>query len=90
MQEFDFRPRGVCARNIHFALDDTGETLEELSVTGGCDGNLKALSKVLKGEKVSRIIELLDGNTCGPRPTSCMDQLCKGLKIAQRTLREDA
>ncbi len=90
MQEFDFTPRGVCARKIQFTLDDSGETLEELKVVGGCDGNLKALSKVLKGEKVSRIIELLDGNTCGPRPTSCMDQLCKGLKLAQKAIAEKA
>lgn len=82
MIELDFRPRGVCARMIHVELDDAGKTIENVSFTGGCNGNLKAISKLVAGQPVEQIVELLQGNTCGPRPTSCADQLTLALREA--------
>lgn len=82
MIELDFKPRGVCARMIHVELDNAGKTIENVSFTGGCNGNLKAISKLVAGQPVEHIVELLQGNNCGPRPTSCADQLTLALREA--------
>jgi len=49
---------------------------------GGCNGNLKAISKLLEGVTLAEIEEKLLGNTCGRRPTSCTDQLAKAVRAA--------
>lgn len=87
MVEIDFTPRGVCSKRIHVALDDSGETIEQVSFTGGCNGNLKAISKLVAGKSVDEIRDILRGNTCGPRRTSCADQLCCALDAAQEQAR---
>ena len=78
MVSIDFTPRGVCSKNIHVELDDTGEIIESVAFTGGCNGNLKAIAKIAQG-----MAQILRGNTCGPRKTSCADQLCCALDAAQ-------
>ena len=84
MIETDFTPHGVCARNIHIVLSDNGQTVESVEFTRGCDGNLKAIAKLVAGMPVDKVVELLQGNTCGPKPTSCADQLTHGLREAQK------
>lgn len=90
MFSYDFTPRGVCSRNIHIDLSDDGSTIEGMSFVGGCNGNLKAVSKLVTGKKVDDVVSLLAGNTCGPRPTSCADQMTIGLRQAQDSLKADA
>lgn len=82
MISYDFKPRGVCARNIHVELTDDGKTIESVSFVGGCNGNLKAIGKLVRGMSVDQVCETLEGNTCGPRPTSCADQLTRALRAA--------
>ena len=84
MIETDFTPHGVCARNIHIVLSDDGQTVESVEFTRGCDGNLKAIAKLVAGMPVDKVVELLQGNTYGPKPTSCADQLAHGLREAQK------
>lgn len=86
MIEFDFTPHGVCSRNIHVVLTDDGNTIQEVSFLGGCDGNLKAIGKLLEGASVDTTIELLAGNTCGRKDTSCADQLTRALRQAQMSV----
>lgn len=74
-------PRGVCARRIDVELE--GDTIKNVQFTGGCNGNLKAISKLVSGQKVDDVVALLQGNTCGPRFTSCADQLTLALREAQ-------
>lgn len=78
---YTYYPSGVCSRQINIELD--GDRIENVEFIGGCNGNLKAISKLIKGMKVDDVVDLLEGNTCGPRPTSCADQLTKGLRAAQ-------
>lgn len=80
MINYTFKPRGVCARAIHIGLSDDGSTIEQVSFEGGCNGNLKAVSKLVAGHSVDEICGILAGNTCGPRATSCADQLTVGLR----------
>ncbi len=74
---YNFIPKGVCAREISFDLEDG--IVRNIQFVGGCNGNLKALSKVLEGWKVEDVVERLQGNTCGMKNTSCADQLTKAL-----------
>ena len=75
-----FQPKGVCPRMIAFELD--GNVVHNVAFLGGCNGNLKAVSKLVEGKTVEEIESILKGNTCGPKPTSCADQLCVGLRKA--------
>ncbi len=83
MIETDYKPSGVCARNIHVVLSDDGQTIESVEFTNGCNGNLKAIGKLVAGMPVDVIADKIAGNTCGNRPTSCADQLSRALREAQ-------
>ncbi|WP_251212024.1 TIGR03905 family TSCPD domain-containing protein [Adlercreutzia murintestinalis] len=80
MSEHIYTPRGVCSRQIEFDLEEG--RIHNVRFTGGCDGNLKAIAKLVEGKQACEIIDLLEGNTCGPRTTSCADQLVRALKAA--------
>ncbi len=71
---YEYEPEGVCAMQLEFDIDSAG-TVRNISFFGGCDGNLKAIAKLLDGESADRIACLLSGNTCGRKQTSCADQL---------------
>lgn len=75
-----FYPQGVCSFMIDIELD--GDIIKDVTFTGGCDGNLKGISKLIKGMKASDVIEKLEGTTCGFKDTSCPDQLSKALREA--------
>ncbi len=60
-----------------------GDTIKSVQFTGGCDGNLKAISKLVAGQNVDDIVALMEGNTCGRRSTSCADQMARALREAQ-------
>jgi uncharacterized protein (TIGR03905 family) len=81
--EYTFKPQGVCSRQIDFEID--GDIVKNVRFTGGCDGNLKAISKLIEGENVDKIIGILEGNTCGFRQTSCADQLTIALRQAKES-----
>ena len=87
MTAIDYTPQGVCSRNIHVELADDGNTINAVSFVGGCNGNLKAISKLVADKPVDEIVSILEGNTCGNRPTSCADQLTRALRAAQSQAR---
>lgn len=78
--EYTYKTNMVCSQEIHFNID--GNVVSNISFVGGCNGNLKAISKLVDGWTVEKIEEYLLGNTCGRRPTSCADQLAKGVRQA--------
>ncbi|MCR5703099.1 MAG: TIGR03905 family TSCPD domain-containing protein [Eubacterium sp.] len=78
--EYKFRPQSVCAMQIKFNIDD--DVITNIEFQGGCNGNLKAISKLVDGWTVDQIEEKLIGNTCGMRGTSCADQLAKAVRKA--------
>ncbi len=78
--EYNYKTKGVCSTNIKLELD--GDIVKEVVFTGGCNGNLKAISTLVKGMSVSEIEEKLLGNTCGLKGTSCADQLAKAVREA--------
>ena len=81
MRTIEYRPSGICAAHITIVLDDE-DRVQDLSFLGGCDGNHKGLNALVKGMKADEAIERLSGITCGPRSTSCPDQVACALKQA--------
>ena len=79
--KFEYTPKGVCARKIQFEIN--GGLITDVSFSGGCNGNLKAVSKLVNGKTADEINEILAGNTCGFKGTSCADQLAKAVMAAK-------
>ena len=80
-KEFSFPNSGTCSKQTNFVLNDD-HTIESMEVIGGCNGNLKAIGRLVEGQEASKVSAILRGNTCGPRPTSCADQLSKAIDQA--------
>ncbi len=77
---YEYYTKNVCSELISFDID--GDVVTNISFLGGCNGNLKAISKLVNGWTVSKIEEYLRGNTCGFRSTSCADQLAIAVRKA--------
>ena len=73
-----FKPSGICAIGIDFEVVD--DHVYDVRFTGGCDGNHKGLAALIEGMPVQEAIDRLSGITCGPRSTSCPDQLARALQ----------
>ena len=80
MAHYSYKTRGTCSYLINFDIDDG--KLGGISFEGGCDGNLKAISKLLEGADARATADTLRGNLCGRRGTSCADQLARAIDKA--------
>jgi len=76
---YTFRPRGVCSQKMRVELDEQG-TILDLQVYGGCSGNLKGISALVKGMPAQEAVNRLRGIRCGFKDTSCPDQLARNLE----------
>ena len=76
-----WNPSQVCAKQFAITLD--GDTILEVKATGGCNGNLKAISALLAGMDIDSAVKRLKGITCGNKGTSCADQLAQALLTAK-------
>ena len=74
---YQYRTKGVCARNITFDIVDG--VVANVKFEGGCNGNTQGVCALVKGMKVEEAIKRLKGIDCGGRGTSCPDQLSKAL-----------
>ena len=70
----------TCSSQIKFHIED--DVITDIQCIGGCNGTLKAIAKLVNGWTVDKIESYLRGNTCGPRPTSCADQLAIAVRTA--------
>ncbi|MDO4563130.1 MAG: TIGR03905 family TSCPD domain-containing protein [Clostridia bacterium] len=77
---YTYKPSGVCSKEITFDLD--GDKVKNVSFTGGCNGNLKAIARVVEGMSVEEIEEYFLGLKCGMKNTSCSEQLAIGVRKA--------
>ena len=77
---YEYKTENTCSQLISFDINDNVVT--GIEFYGGCNGNLKAISKLLEDSTVEAIEEKLLGNTCGRRPTSCADQLARAVRAA--------
>lgn len=81
MKSYEFTPQRVCARKITFDLDEE-KRIHHLKFQGGCPGNLSAIGKLLEGRSAQEATDILRGNECAGKGTSCADQLSKALEKA--------
>ena len=78
---YHYITKNVCSSEIDFDLENN--QLHNVVFTGGCNGNLKAIGKLVEGMDADKVIALLEGNTCGRSSTSCADQLTQAIRMAQ-------
>ncbi len=78
MQHVTFKPQGVCAVQLDFDLD--GDKLHNVSFVGGCNGNLKAISRLVEGRDAREVASILRGNDCRGKGTSCADQFARAIE----------
>ena len=79
MQSITYTTKGTCSKQIDITVNDNG-IIEEVKFLGGCSGNTQGVAALVVGMSVDEAIKRLEGIKCGPRPTSCPDQLACALK----------
>ena len=77
---YSYKTTGTCSVQIDFDINEGVVTNVEFF--GGCNGNLKAISKLVDGMTVEQIENKLKGNTCRNKGTSCADQLAIAVRKA--------
>ena len=80
MKDYTIQTSHVCARQISFSLENG--KLHNIKFHGGCPGNTSAIAKLLEGKDAKKSAEILKGNDCGGKGTSCADQLARGIEEA--------
>ena len=80
MKDFTIPTHNICPRSISFSLEDG--KVYNIKFAGGCPGNTKAIAKLLEGADAQYVVDMLKGNDCGGKGTSCADQLARGVEKA--------
>ena len=76
----EYQTKGVCSRLIHVEIENN--IIQSVEFVGGCSGNTQGVARLVQGMQVEDAIARMEGIKCGPRPTSCPDQLAQALKQA--------
>ena len=79
-KNIEYATKGTCSRQIKVQITDG--VIDSVQFVGGCNGNTKGISQLVTGMKATDVIARLQGTKCGPRSTSCPDQLAKALEAA--------
>ncbi len=79
--KYSHRNKGTCSIMTNLELNDD-HTIESVEVIGGCNGNLKGIASLLRGMKAEDAIARMEGIHCGPKSTSCPDQIAIALEEA--------
>ena len=82
--QFEYNTKGTCSRQIIFEVEEG--KVKNVQYIGGCNGNLKGIGSLVEGMDIDEVISRLEGTTCGPKNTSCPDQLAQALKQAKEQL----
>ncbi len=75
-----YRTRGVCSQAIQLEVEN--DIVKSVEFIGGCSGNTQGVARLVEGMNVDLAISKIEGIKCGPRSTSCPDQLAKALREA--------
>lgn len=82
--QFKYKTKGVCSNEMHFEIEDN--IVKNLTVIGGCNGNLQGMSALVEGMEVDEVIRRLKGIRCGMKDTSCPDQFSRALEAAKEKI----
>ena len=78
--EYTYTTNGTCSTKIKLNIHDN--IITDVSFTGGCNGNLKAIPQLVEGMTVEEVERRIGGIRCGFKNTSCGDQLAKACRQA--------
>lgn len=73
-----YKPKGVCSRLMKVEAEEG--IIKSVEIVGGCNGNLKGISRLVEGMEVQEAISRMEGIRCNGKSTSCPDQLAQALK----------
>jgi uncharacterized protein (TIGR03905 family) len=79
--QFTYKTKGTCSQMISFEVNN--DIVTNVQFYGGCNGNLKGISKLVEGMNIDEVIARVEGIHCGMKATSCPDQLAQALKEAK-------
>lgn len=79
MAHITYQTKGTCSKQIDIEINEAG-IIENVKFTGGCSGNTQGVAALVVDMHIDEAIKRLDGIKCGPRSTSCPDQLATALK----------
>lgn len=77
---YSYKTRGVCSMQINFDIENN--KVHNVKFVGGCSGNTQGVAALVEGMDVNEAISRMKGIKCGPRSTSCPDQLATALEQA--------
>lgn len=80
MTTYTYMTKGVCSRSMTVELEDG--VIRDVRIEGGCNGNLQGISRLVVGMDAQEAIKRMKGIHCGPKPTSCPDQMAHALEEA--------
>lgn len=75
-----YKTIGTCSQQIDFDIIDG--RIANVRFSGGCNGNLQGISRLVEGMTPEEAISKLKGIKCGFKNTSCPDQLACALENA--------
>lgn len=75
---YKYKTKNTCSSEIEFDIDNN--KIYNVRYTGGCNGNLKAVSSLVEGMDIDEFQKRCKGIKCGFRDTSCIDQLSKAIE----------
>lgn len=84
--EYNYKTSGTCSTQITVDINESNKTINSVKFLGGCNGNLKGISSLVKGRPIDEVIQALSGIQCGFKGTSCPDQLAKALENIEEKL----
>lgn len=73
-----YKTTGTCSSSIDVEVENG--IITSVNFTGGCNGNLQGISRLVEGMKMDEAIHKLKGIQCGFKSTSCPDQLAHALE----------
>ena len=72
-----YKTKGTCSTMIDVELKDG--VIDSVKFTGGCNGNLQGISRLVEGMKAEDAIARMRGIRFGFKNNSCPDQLAIAL-----------
>lgn len=78
--KYTYHTKGTCSTLIELELE--GNIVHNVKFTGGCNGNLQAIPRLVEGMTVEEVEQRIKGIQCGFKNTSCGDQLARACREA--------
>ena len=80
-------PQGICAKRIRVEIEN--DIIKDVHLAGCCDGQANMLKKICIGTNAKMMADLLLGNECQNRGTSCANELAKCIVKELKSLKEN-